>query len=544
MIVGRHRILDLGIAAVAAGVLFCAFFHPAILDPSNVGWLLRGTDNGENALGVHAWLNDPAARGLRTTLLNAPDGVPILFTDSNPLLSLIVRPVAAFMAPGVQFVGPWYLICLILHVALARALLRPYAPGALAGWAGALLLCLLPTLYARYVHANLFAHWLLLWALWLFVDPRRTADWRWWTALLVVTALIHNYLLFMVAAIWGSALLERWWNAPDARRGLLLGAGITTAAVLLAVSTLGIGGGFANTYTYRTFAMPLDALWNPSNQSYSTFLPASEQRLRRAFEGFQYLGVGLLLLLVATPLILRRARPDPAIAAVHRRLLWLIPAGVSLTLLAVSHEVDFAGRTLFTLPLPKAVIGLLDPLRASGRLFWPVAYALVFAAILAAFRLPRRRAAQLLGAAVLLQLADMTTMMVAVRGVTAEASLRRTYKLTPDPRWAGMIAAARDVTFMPPDATIALDLFQEVAWRAMLAGKPVRHVYAARDGQATLVRLRREHADYRAGRLVSDRLYVLFPQAPLPPGAAPRLRVVDGVRVLAPVSASSRRSAS
>lgn len=540
----RPRALDVVIVAVVAVGLFCLFFHPAILDPANVGWLLRGTDNGENALGLHAWLNDPAARGLRTTLLNAPEGVAILFTDSNPLLAMLVRPVAAVLAPGVQFVGPWYLLCLFLQVVFARALLRPYAPSAIAGWAGALLLCLLPTLYARYIHANLFAHWLLLWALWLFADPRRAADWRWWSVLLVVTALIHNYLLFMVAAIWASAMLERWWNAPEGRARLLGGAAITIAATLLAISVLQIGGGFANTHSYRTFAMPLDALWNPSNQSYSTILPATEQRLRRAFEGFQYLGFGLLLLVAAAPVILWRAPAVPAIAAVHRRLIWLVPAGVALTLLAVSHEVDWAGRTLFTLPLPDAIVGLLDPLRASGRLFWPVAYALVLAAILAAFRLPRRRAAQLLTGALLLQLADMATMAVAVRNVTAEAPLRRTYKLTPDPAWDAAIAAARDVTFMPPDATIALDLFQEVAWRAVLAGKPVRHVYAARDGQATLVRLRREHADYRAGRLVADRLYVLFPRAPLPPGAAARLRVLNGVRVLVPVSASSPRSAS
>ncbi|HEX8555900.1 MAG TPA: hypothetical protein VF695_14435, partial [Sphingomonas sp.] len=74
----RSQLWDLAIAVLIAGALFCLFFHPAILDPHNVGWLLRGTDNGENALGLHAWLNDPAARGLRTTVLNTPEGVPIL----------------------------------------------------------------------------------------------------------------------------------------------------------------------------------------------------------------------------------------------------------------------------------------------------------------------------------------------------------------------------------------------------------------------------------------------------------------------------------
>lgn len=74
---------DLLLIAAFAGVLFLCFYDAAMLDPRNVGWLLRGTDNGENALGLHAWLNDPAASGLRTHLLNAPEGVSLLFTDSN-----------------------------------------------------------------------------------------------------------------------------------------------------------------------------------------------------------------------------------------------------------------------------------------------------------------------------------------------------------------------------------------------------------------------------------------------------------------------------
>jgi hypothetical protein len=290
--------------------------------------------------------------------------------------------------------------------------------------------------------------------------------------------------------------------------------------------------------------MPLDALWNPSNSSYSTLMPATEQRLRRAFEGFQYLGVGLLLLVVAMPFALRLFPPADTHPSVHRRLLWLVPAGAVLTLLAISHEVDWAGRTLFTIPVPHAVISSLDPLRASGRLFWPVAYVLVFAAVLAAFRLPRRRAVQLLGAALVLQLADLTTMMIAVRNITKEASERRTYSRVQDPRWVEAIAASRDITFVPPDVTTDLHLFQEVAWRAVLAGKPVRVVYAARDSHATLTRLDGEYTAFRQGRLAPDRLYVLFPQAQVPLTAAGRLRVLNGVRVLVPLSVSSPRSAS
>ena len=79
---------------------FLAFFHWQMLEVGNAGWLLRGTDNGENALGAHAYWHDrSASASLKTTLLNAPDGVPVLYTDSNPLLTLVAKPLAAWL-PG------------------------------------------------------------------------------------------------------------------------------------------------------------------------------------------------------------------------------------------------------------------------------------------------------------------------------------------------------------------------------------------------------------------------------------------------------------
>ena len=66
-----------------------------------------------------------------------------------------------------------------------------------------------------------------------------------------------------------------------------------------------------------------------------------------------------------------------------RRLLWLVPALVVLTALAIGNQPDIAGHTLFRFPLPRFLAPVLDAVRASGRLFWPVAYTIVFVAITA-----------------------------------------------------------------------------------------------------------------------------------------------------------------
>lgn len=532
MLLSRSPLILLPVA------LFLALFHPAILDIGNAGWLIRGTDNGENALGMHAWLHDPAPGWLRTHLLNAPEGVPLLFTDSNPLLGLLLRPLAPLLPANAQFVGPWFFLCFVLQVYFAWLLLRRHAPSPVALWCGVVLLAALPTLLNRFIHANLFAHWLILWALWRFTDPRRTGSNRGWAVLIALTALIHNYLLVMVGAIWASAMLERFVTARGAsatKVRLRLAAGSIAILVMVAALALMLGAGESHlpAGNYGVFAMALDALVNPGNPSFSRFLPSVEQRLGRGFEGFQYLGLGLLLLLVLAAAAALSLKAAPRERRLLHRIRWLVPALVVLTLLAVSHYPDIAGTPLLSLPLPERITDLLDIVRASGRLFWPVSYVLVLVALLATFRLGDRRASLLLAALLAIQMLDLSRMFATIRNVTAEASTRQLYVRTPDPRWDQVIAEARDVTIMPPRATEDLALFQEVAWRAAVLQRPVRLVYAARDSLRTRQRLEDEEAAFARGELAPGRLYILLPEARLTPTAAQfDMFTLDGVRLV------------
>jgi len=392
-----HRLATPLLLVVLPLALFLALFHPATLDIDNAGWLIRGSDNGENALGTHAWLHDPAPGVLRTHLLNAPEGVPLLFTDSNPLIGAATWPIASLLPADAQFVGPWILLCLFLQVFFAWLLLRKFAPGPIALWCGVILLAALPTLANRYVHANLMAHWLILWALWRFLDPGRAGSNRGWAVLLLIAALVHNYLLMMVGAIWLTAMVERFVFADRRGRVVLVGGAAAILAMVAGLAwLLGAGEAHALAGNYGAFAMPIDAPINPGTPAYSRLLPSVAQRAGRGFEGFQYLGVGLLLLLPIAVVVAWKRPPADDQRSPLRRLRWLVPALVALTLLAISNYPDIAGQMLPRLPLPGFLIAALDLVRASGRLFWPVAYVLVLAAILAAYRLPRAQADGLL----------------------------------------------------------------------------------------------------------------------------------------------------
>ena len=355
--------------------LFLAFFHPATLDIGNAGWLIRGSDNGENALGAHAYWHDPAAgASLKTGLLNAPEGVPILYTDSNPLITLAAKPIARLLPADAQLVGPFILLSLILQACFAWLLLRGHAPGR--SPCGRAWPCSPSRRRCSTVssNVNLMAHWALLAALWLFLDRERSRKLTWWAPLIAITALIHSYLLVMVGAIWASAMLARFFEGSGRVRLATIGHAAAVLAMVAAIAWwLGVGGQVP-AGNFGAFSMPLDALWNPGIGNFSKLLPAYERSPGRGFEGFQYLGAGGLLL-VASAVVIARFRPvRTGEQLAGRRLKALVPALIVLAILAIAH-----------MPLPPLAMAALDPVRASGRLFWPIGYVLVLMAILAVF---------------------------------------------------------------------------------------------------------------------------------------------------------------
>lgn len=512
-------------------LLFLSLFHPATLDIGNVGWLIDGRDAGENALGAHAYWHDGAAgASLRTTLLNAPEGVPVLFTDSNPLVTLAAKPFVAWLPVDAQLIGPFILLSLILQTLFAWLLLYRHAPGRLALWAGVAMLAFPPTLLNRSSHANLMAHWTILAALYLFLDTRRCGRWRWWAALIAVTALIHSYLLILVGAIWAAAMLAQMVEGSrDTRRDTVRQVAAMLALVALLAWWLGVGGQAATSY-YGSFSMPLDALWNPGAEASTSLVTGHEDSPGRGFEGFQYLGAGGLLLIVVAVIVARLHPARDSERRVADRLRLLVPALVVLALLAIAR-----------LPFPPVMLAWLDPIRASGRLFWPVGYVLVLMTLLAVFRLSGRKAGAVLAVTLAFQLVDLSGMASMIRARSAAAGEHRRYSRTRDPRWDRMIGEARSVAFMPGDVTRDLGLFQEVAWRAIDAGRPVANVYAARSERRTVRRLAGERAAFARGDLLPDRLYVLLPDTPVPSSAMGRTERIDGVTVIAAVPAMAWR---
>ncbi len=408
--------------------------------------------------------------------LDAPHGTNIALTDSLPLLALVLKPFAALLPSGFQAVTVWLAISWAMQpVAAVFALRGAGEQRLLSAMAVAALASTVPSFLARLPHAALAGHFTLLLMLGLYlraVHPGRDAA-RWIACaglLLPALLLIHPYLMLMAAALllaipltllvrrsphWTSAL----WTA------LLSLAGTAGLAVLLGYAGAPEGNGFG------VYSMNLLAPVWPETSSLLPSVATPLDATGGQYEGIQYLGAGLVLLSAAV-LLLAPAR----FAAAISRHTGLAAACLVLTALALSSRV-YAGHTLLlSLPSP-SVLGIV---RASGRLFWPVTYALLIGGAALLLRAAPQRGPVMLLMLAALQVADSSGLLRLDR-----ERLNRTLAYPFDvAQLRSALAAGRQLDIIPRfpcEATFAsISSLMQVIWIGSETGIVTDTAYTAR----------------------------------------------------------------
>ncbi len=529
-----------GLLAVAIGLAVIAWtFGWHVLPPSHTGWMLTGTigpDPVQYWLGytffkASPWAWPPGANpdwGLEI-------GSSIFYADSIPLLAFLFKALHP-VVQVVQYWGFWLFACGALQAFMAWRLIGLTTPHPLPRLAGAALFALSPAMLNRLGgHFALGAHFLLLAALYLCLT-RRPAWWRLlqWVGLLLLASLIHSYLLPMVAGFWASDWLAR---AVRRERPALLavealaapGAGVF--GLYLAGFFL-LSGGFGGTWGgYGAMQLDLLAPFDPGH--WGRFLPdlPGADHLEA---GGSYAGLGVLLALVLGAIAYLR-RPFPWL-----RARWPLMLGLAVMLaVAVTHRVSIGGAMVELVALPERALDYADALRASERFLWPMAYALLLAAIVAMVRgFGPARAGAMLAVLALVQFADLRPGFERLARYFPEGPAVAPLRLQ-DPFWAEAAGRYQRVRLTPTG--MQARHWEEVAVFAATKGLTTDAVYLARLDPARVEALNaRVLADLAAGRHERGSFYALGDAATLQAareGMDPEedlLARVDGIWVLAP----------
>lgn len=394
----KHKDLHLYFAFGAAigCIVFLLFYGTNILDFTNIVWLYQNpaSDLFQNQMGFDFFRKAPWGIPLGNfNSLLYPYGTSIVYTDSIPLLAIFFKIFNAVLPAQFQYFGLWGLLCYCLQGGLSAVILRRY----ITKWPA--ILISVPILifasvfsFRLYLHTSLAGQWIILLAFCLFAykDSIKSLRQRviYWSVLCALCTTIHAYFLAMIGVLLIGFVIDDFIAFKKIGRVLILLASsvITTLAIFWLV------GGFTSTTTDSTglgqYSMNLNALFNRISleNTFLGFLKPLPLAFDGQYEGMQYLGIGVIVLLCFV--IILKIRELISSLAKKRRCKWkneYIPVlfiCAALTILALSPVITLNGRVLFSYQTNSFINDFLNTFRATGRLFWPVFYLITFYVII------------------------------------------------------------------------------------------------------------------------------------------------------------------
>lgn len=507
------------------------------LNPTRFDWILSG-DWQQHWIGWRFFRLEPWSFPLgKISALPYPVGTNIGFTDSNPLIALLLKPFEPLLPAEFQFMGPWLALCFVLQGYAGAMLASTVTRNAWQQFLGGCLFVLSPVLMGRMGHDTLCAQWLLLGILYFglkeYTNAASAAGNAWWfVGLVALASSIHPYLAAMsvVLALAGVLRLLRA-RLVTGRQAAVLAAAIagTMPAIFAVIGYMGTPSGSGG---WGRFSADLVTFINPNGYSRllpSFTLPAGE------WEGLGFLGMGGLIALVIAMVIA---------FVMHRRLRPTLRAGtgvivvacVLLAVFALSENIRLAGEQVARMhTLYKSFPAVTGALRASGRFIWPLHYLLLLFGIWGATKiggLSRARVGTIvLAALVVVQAADLKIETALLRP--------KGFHETPLADFAPAAGRFRHLALYPMliEGVCANDYQEHLVYRLMLSAARLHltfnsGTFARRPEDRLLMACQDLDHKVEAGELDRETIYVVSPSA-LPQFAAAQAACgrIDGENV-------------
>ncbi|MDT3428092.1 hypothetical protein J2Z22_003682 [Paenibacillus forsythiae] len=373
-------------------IFFCTILSVRVLNTSYIDWLLNRGDPAQHFLGWHFFRNNPWAfpPGIISSL-NTPIGTSITYTDSIPLFAFFFKIFNLLLPEIFQYLGIWILLCYILQGIFGLLLMKRMTQNLAVQLLGTMFFIMSPImLWRAYGHEGLMGHWIILWVLLLYKSQYKHLH---WLSLVLVSLLVHPYLFIMVYIFFVVKLLEMVVIRTINYKSLIFY--FTTSLLLIAFTLWIIGyfyiGSSGVSDGFGFYSMNINSLFNP--QGWSQYLIKDQPYATPGqYEGFNYLGSGIIFLLICSLYITINNSRDTN----NKGNFGLIVIIIIFTFIALSNVITFSNKILLTIPLPDIILKLCGIVRASGRFFWPVYYLIIIFCLSSIIRNTKRRSVVLL----------------------------------------------------------------------------------------------------------------------------------------------------
>ena len=409
-------------AAIVSVLIVLAIFGPIIANPQELGWL-----QGDEITNQYGWHQYRADASHLFPIVTDRGSYPLPMAVANfgtiPFIDLLLKLLSPILPAKLQYLGPVFVIGVALQAILGWAVLREAtvdgrgAAYELSLFLGAVLFGTAPVMIVRfyYMHISLAMQWPILLSLLIYLRSYRVTYWRTirdFSAVTAISAAIMPYTMMMVLLVYGAYIIKSIFDRSlDWPKYILMAIPLQCGlAVLLASGFLEVGGlGTFPAGGFGLFSSNFFSMIDPIYANFSSqFIPDLHVVGPGQYEGFGYVGVGVLFLFLVSALVSIANRRKPTVGSAGK--FWpLIAVALVSFLWAMSNVMAF-GTYVIEVPLPSVLMGFLQNFRSSGRFIAVVIYLLMFISISTLIlKLKPKNAALVIIISAILQLVDLTS---------------------------------------------------------------------------------------------------------------------------------------
>ena len=425
-----------GLLAFGVGMIVgLLFVGPRNALPWNLKWLVGKGDGSADQLVFQFFRQTPFFQWPITAIPNYVAGANTVNPSGNAIFSVGAKFVGLFVPGQFQYFGILIVSWFALQAFFAERLLSRFISSGTFRLIGTTFFIISPVFLYRLAamrHFHVSAHWLIIAALYLYFDERsRTKS---WAILISVAVAINLYIAISVVMIFIATIIKIYMRNELSSLGLKLKfcIKVVVPSILSALGSFVVSGFMSykdSSGGAGFYRMNLLAFFNPGYSATGSFsnvlnliVPTSRRVLfSEEWEGFQYLGIGVIISLPLVVIYSWRRRRE------FRSSSWLpllLAAGV-LFVIALSNRVTFAHIEVHYW-WPDALLRFRQIFRGASRFGFALYYLLTLMSIVTISRIfSKKNATIVLGGLLVFAVVDQGPGILAMhRSIGVSASSR------------------------------------------------------------------------------------------------------------------------
>lgn len=499
----KYKYESIVIGALVGLSIAMVFIGVRTLNPTNIGWIMAERDRAQHFLGWNFFRNDTwhFPLGYFNNWAN-PEGMSIIFTDSIPLVAVILKFFRNFLPSVFQYLGIWIFMSFTLMGAFTALLFNKVTDNLTIKVLASIFFVANPLIFQRVGgHTALTSHWLLIWGIYLLINSKYEKKHIInWVVLILLSLSIHPYFLFMVYIIFLTYLVKGIWvdKILAVKKGVFL-VGLT---FILTIGVMYINGYFKveaemNAIGFGLAGFNLNSFFNPIGTSrYIKTLNA----LPFQYEAMAYLGLGGILGLIITVVDIIKNGFDNKDSKLRITLLIMC---IVFVIAATSNRITYFEHNV-VIPIGDLLTKLWSIVRCTGRLIWPVWYIIIFLIFVRIIRTMNNssKAQVVLGFLVIVQLLDFS-----------HSYMKNRESLINEKKWAATLTGEfwneaskkyEHIAFVEQ-----IPNYEEIAYFASVNDITLDYGYFAREPKQLVSKLKDNENKILNGNFEKDTLYVI-----------------------------------